>query len=61
MSLKVIRNFFAVTKLGSSWHIGRTRISSTYSALSRELITADLGVYIGLDHVNITLRGEKNR
>lgn len=51
-----VGNVIMITKLGSSWHIGRTRISSTYSALSRELITADLGVYIGLDHVNITLR-----
>ncbi len=40
---------------GSCWHVGRTRISTAYKAFSPEKFTGDLGVYIGLDHANITL------
>ncbi|KAL1463553.1 hypothetical protein WDU94_015294, partial [Cyamophila willieti] len=44
-----------VTKCGSSWHVGKTEITSSYRAYSRELLNAELGAYIGLNHVNITL------
>lgn len=43
--------------VASSWHVGRTTISSTYRAFSKEKINATLGVFIGLKHVNITLKG----
>lgn len=48
----------AVTRLESGWHVAKTEVLSTYRAFSRELIHAELGAYIGLGHVNITLRGK---
>lgn len=46
--------------MGSSWHIANTKILSPYSAFSKELLSAELGAYIGLTHVNITLLGEQH-
>jgi len=46
-----------VSILGSSWHVAETEITSAYRALSKELITAQLGAYVGLGHINITLSG----
>ncbi|KAF5282432.1 hypothetical protein FQA39_LY17547 [Lamprigera yunnana] len=46
-----------VTMVGSAWHVGYTSVSSTYRAFSKEKINASLGVYIGLQHVNVTLQG----
>lgn len=51
-------SFFTVSILGSSWHVAETVITSAYRALSKELITAELGAYVGLGHVNITLCGK---
>lgn len=51
-----VGNVIMVSRLGSSWHVAKVHISSSYSALTKELITAELGVYIGLGHANITLR-----
>ncbi|XP_018325914.1 dual oxidase maturation factor 1 [Agrilus planipennis] len=45
-----------VSLYGSGWHVGKTSIISTYRAFSREKVAADLGVYIGLNHVNVTLQ-----
>lgn len=45
--------------LGSSWHVAETVITSAYRALSKELITAELGAYVGLGHINITLCGKQ--
>lgn len=47
-----------VSILGSSWHVAETVITSAYRALSKELITAELGAYVGLGHINITLCGK---
>jgi len=49
----------AVSILGSSWHVAETVITSAYRALSKELITAELGAYVGLGHINITLCGKE--
>ncbi|KAF5287283.1 hypothetical protein FQR65_LT02156 [Abscondita terminalis] len=46
-----------VTMVGSAWHVGSATISSTYRAFSKEKINASLGVYIGLQHLNVTLQG----
>jgi hypothetical protein len=48
----------AVARYGSAWHVARTEIVSSYRAFSREKIEAELGAYIGLGHVNVTLRGK---
>jgi len=48
-----------VSILGSSWHVAETVITSAYRALSKELITAELGAYVGLGHINITLCGKE--
>ncbi|PNF40908.1 hypothetical protein B7P43_G14984 [Cryptotermes secundus] len=45
-----------VARYGSAWHVARTEIVSSYRAFSREKIEAELGAYVGLGHVNITLR-----
>ena len=47
-----------MAKYGSSWHVARTEIVSSYRAFSKEKIVAELGAYIGLAHVNITLCGK---
>jgi hypothetical protein len=52
------RLFVAVARYGSAWHVARTEIVSSYRAFSREKIEAELGAYIGLGHVNVTLRGK---
>ena len=40
---------------GCCWHVGGASIVAAYKAFSSEKFQGDLGVYIGLDHVNITL------
>ena len=39
----------------SSWHVATAEVSSAYKAFSVERIMGKVGVYIGLDHANITL------
>lgn len=46
-----------ISLFGSSWHVGKSSIISSYRAFTKEKIVADLGVYIGLNHVNVTLQG----
>lgn len=46
-----------VAQYGSSWHTSTaTIVSSSYSAFSSNKVTADIGGYIGLMHINITYR-----
>ncbi|EEB10699.1 conserved hypothetical protein [Pediculus humanus corporis] len=45
-----------VANNGSSWHVGVIKIVSTYRAYSPDRLHAELGAYIGLDHVNVTLK-----
>ena len=40
---------------GCGWHTAEAEISSAYRSFSNEKINGLLGVYIGLDHVNVTL------
>ena len=48
-------SFFAVANCASSWHVATAEIASAYKAFSVERIMGRVGVYIGLDHANITL------
>lgn len=48
-----------VTRLGSAWHISSTHIVAPYRSFSREKIPGTIGAYIGLMHVNITLKGKE--
>ncbi|KAJ8924574.1 hypothetical protein NQ315_000723 [Exocentrus adspersus] len=41
---------------GSAWHVAHARINGTYRAFSKEKVLANIGVYVGLQHVNITLQ-----
>ncbi|XP_034235948.1 dual oxidase maturation factor 1 isoform X2 [Thrips palmi] len=52
-----------VTCHGSSWHVAKNQVTATYRAFSKERLRAEVGAYIGLNHVNITLRAlpEANR
>lgn len=49
-----------VANYGTSWHVAGGQIASPYRAFSREKIFADVGVHIGLDNVNITLKGRRH-
>ena len=40
---------------GCGWHVAEAEISSAYRSFSNEKIQGRLGIYIGIDHVNITL------
>ncbi len=49
---------FYITAVGnnsSSWHVATAEIASAYKAFSVERIMGNVGVYIGLDRVNVTL------
>nr|CAH7733192.1 unnamed protein product [Callosobruchus chinensis] len=41
---------------GSSWHVANVSVVSTYRAFSKEKMPVNIGVFIGLNHVNITLQ-----
>lgn len=47
-----------VTRLGSAWHVASTHIVAPYRSFSREKIPGTIGAYIGLMHLNVTLKGE---
>lgn len=47
-----------VSIYGSSWHVSEASIMSTYKAFSKEKIAANIGVHVGLGHINITLRAQ---
>ena len=55
MAMKLNCLFFAVANCASSWHVATAEIASAYKAFSVERIMGRVGVYIGLDHANITL------
>merc|ERR1719273_2406287 len=40
---------------GCGWHVAEAEISSAYRSFSNEKIQGRIGIYIGIDHVNITL------
>jgi len=40
---------------GCGWHVTEAEISSAYRSFSNEKIQGRIGIYIGIDHVNITL------
>lgn len=46
-----------VTRLGSAWHTASTHIVAPYKSFSREKIPGTIGAYIGLMHLNVTLKG----
>ncbi|XP_033230346.1 dual oxidase maturation factor 1 isoform X2 [Belonocnema kinseyi] len=45
-----------VAQYGSSWHTTSTTIIGSFSAFSKQRMTAEIGGYIGLMHINITYR-----
>lgn len=47
-----------MTLFGSAWHVAGARVNSTYRSFSKEKIVANIGVHVGLKHVNITLQGK---
>lgn len=47
-----------VSYFGASWHVAETSIISPYRAFSKQKIVADVGVYIGLQSVNISLKAK---
>ncbi|KAK6620538.1 hypothetical protein RUM43_010830 [Polyplax serrata] len=51
-----IGTIILVANNGSSWHVGVTKIVSAYRAYSPDRLHAELGAYIGLTHVNVTLK-----
>ncbi|CAH1170058.1 unnamed protein product [Phaedon cochleariae] len=49
-----------ITVYGSAWHVSKTPAVITYRAFSKEKVIADIGVYVGLKHVNITLQASNS-
>ena len=47
--------YLSVANYASSWHVATAEVGSAYKAFSVERIMGKVGVYIGLDHANITL------
>ncbi|XP_015595832.1 dual oxidase maturation factor 1 [Cephus cinctus] len=45
-----------VAQYGSTWHTASTTVVSSYSAFSKQRMTAEIGGFIGLMHINITYR-----
>ncbi|KAJ8679524.1 hypothetical protein QAD02_015311 [Eretmocerus hayati] len=45
-----------VAQLGSTWHTSTATIVSSYSVFSRQRMSAEIGGYVGLMHINITYR-----
>ncbi|KAJ6225471.1 hypothetical protein RDWZM_004016 [Blomia tropicalis] len=45
-----------LSNCGTNWHVAEASIASPYRAFSKEKIFANIGVHIGLDSANITLR-----
>ncbi|XP_043281843.1 dual oxidase maturation factor 1 [Venturia canescens] len=45
-----------VAQYGSTWHTTSSTIVSPYSAFSKQRMSAEIGGYIGLMHINITYR-----
>ncbi|GAB6033387.1 hypothetical protein CHUAL_013150 [Chamberlinius hualienensis] len=45
---------------GSDWHVANTTTTASYKAFSREKIVANIGVHIGLNSVNVTLKAPIN-
>jgi hypothetical protein len=48
-------SFLPVGNSGTSWHVANAEIASAYKAFSVDKIMGRVGVYIGLDHANVTL------
>lgn len=46
-----------VAQYGSTWHTTSSTIVSPYSAFTKQRMSAEIGGYIGLMHINITYRG----
>ncbi len=46
----------AVGQHGSAWHTAEAQVSTAYRAFSKEKVMADLGINIGLNSVNVSLR-----
>jgi hypothetical protein len=46
----------SVGQHGSAWHTAEAEVSTAYRAFSKEKVMADLGVNIGLNCVNVTLK-----
>ncbi|XP_018563306.1 dual oxidase maturation factor 1 isoform X2 [Anoplophora glabripennis] len=49
-----------ISIFGSAWHVANAHVNGTYRAFSKEKVLADIGVYVGLKHVNITLQASSN-
>ena len=47
---------YSVGQHGSAWHTAEAEVSTAYRAFSKEKVMADLGVNIGLNAVNVSLR-----
>jgi hypothetical protein len=47
---------FLVGQHGSAWHTAEAEVSTAYRAFSKEKVMADLGINIGLNAVNVSLR-----
>ncbi|CAL4122983.1 unnamed protein product, partial [Meganyctiphanes norvegica] len=43
-------------KYGSCWNVGQGKIYTSYKVFSKQKINATMGIFIGLQHMNVTLK-----
>jgi hypothetical protein len=55
----LVTSIIVISLNGTTWHVGEAPISAPYKAFSRDRIQGDLGVRIGLQSVNISLKAQK--
>jgi hypothetical protein len=55
----LVTSIIVISLNGTTWHVGEAPISAPYKAFSRDRIQGDLGVRIGLQSVNISLKAHK--
>lgn len=46
-----------VVNFTADWEVGSVNAVTTYKSFSKDLVNADIGIYVGLNGVNITLKG----
>ena len=55
MMFVLLLKYFSVGICGCGWHTAEAEISSAYRAFSNEKFNGQIGIYIGLTHVNVTM------
>jgi len=52
--------FLAAVQFTGDWETGWVKANTSYKSFSHDLVTADIGLHVGLGGVNITLMGKSD-